>query len=349
MSPFDSYVIPSPAAVPTALPAARIVSIDTNEFDEFNETTAGWSVQHHALSASCRSSAFLAATASLQVGVVQHTTGYSSQGANPAGTITVAVPVDDARPMVHRGHLIQPIQLGLMRSGEGFECLCRSGIRFVVASFAQAKAELYAADLWHQPNLASDPLDRLRFVDAEHRSRYLDTCRRFVDVVHDRPGVLADRQTAALLEEQIFESLFVNARVSPSDASESIRYNVARRAYDYLRDRRGDVPSIRTVCAVTGASYSTLERGFRETYGMSPKAMMTAMRLSGARRALLHPCDTTTVTAVALRWGFVEFGRFSVLYRRHYGEMPSETLRRARGIPPSRHAHRALLPLTKSA
>jgi AraC-like DNA-binding protein len=90
---------------------------------------------------------------------------------------------------------------------------------------------------------------------------------------------------------------------------------------------------------------ATLERGFRETYGMTPKAMMTAMRLSGARRQLLHPSPATTVTAVALRWGFSEFGRFSGQYCHRYGEVPSETLRRARREPPqpdgsSRHGTR---------
>ena len=65
--PFTSYVIPSPANTPDrsiagrsrrrvdAFPAGRIISIDTNEFDEFNECAAGWSVQHHALRRSCRS------------------------------------------------------------------------------------------------------------------------------------------------------------------------------------------------------------------------------------------------------------------------------------------------------
>lgn len=111
-------------------------------------------------------------------------------------------------------------------------------------------------------------------------------------------------------------------------------YNLARQAYRYLQDRVDEVPSIREICSVTGASYATLERGFRETYGMTPKALMAAMRLSGARRQLLHPSPATTVTAVALRWGFVEFGRFSGQYCHRYGEVPSETLRRARGEHP---------------
>ena len=57
------------------------------------------------------------------------------------------------------------------------------------------------------------------------------------------------------------------ARESAPDASAPTRSNVVRRAYDYLRDCGGDVPSIRAVCAVAGVSYATLERGFRETYG----------------------------------------------------------------------------------
>jgi AraC-like DNA-binding protein len=35
----------------------------------------------------------------------------------------------------------------------------------------------------------------------------------------------------------------------------------------------------------------------------------------------------TTVTAVALRWGFGHLGRFAVAYRRKYGRSPSDTLR----------------------
>jgi AraC family ethanolamine operon transcriptional activator len=314
-----------------AFAAGRVVSIDTDEFDEFNECAAGWSVQHHVLGGSCRSTVFVVTTPSLQVGIAQHTMGYSSQGENPAGTLSLVVPLDDARPMIHRGHFIQPRQIGLIRSGEGYECVCRSGVRFVAASVALEKAERYAADLWHEPGLERHSTDRLVFVDSAHRSRYLAACRRFLDIVSQQPAVLAEPHTVALLEEKILEGVFLNAHLSPSDVSERSRYSLARQAYRYLRDRADEVPTIREVCAVTGASYSTLERGFRETYGLGPKALMTAMRLSGARRTLLHPSPTTTVTAVALRWGFLEFGRFSVQYRQRYGEAPSETLRRARG------------------
>lgn len=315
-------------------PAGRIVSIDTDELDEFKQRSTGWSVQYHALDATRRrSTVSLVATASLQVGLVQHDMGYSSQGENPPGTLSIVAPVDDGRPMVHRGHGIGPLQAALIRSGEGYECVGRSGARFVIASVAQETLERHAADLWHEAAGWRHAPDRLQFPDSEHRSRYLHACRRILGIVHEQPGVLGDQRVATLLEEKVLEALLLNANEVPSAAQGRNRYRLARQTYRYLLDRPGEIPSIRKICAATRASYATLERAFRKTYGMTPKALMTAMRLSGARRALLHPDPTTTVTAVALDWGFLELGRFSVQYHQRYGEVPSETLHRARGRP----------------
>ena len=54
--------------------------------------------------------------------------------------------------------------------------------------------------------------------------------------------------------------------------------------------------------------------------------------LHEVRRALRSgsPADAT-VTEVLVRHGIWEFGRFAARYLRHFGELPSETLRRARG------------------
>jgi AraC-like DNA-binding protein len=57
------------------------------------------------------------------------------------------------------------------------------------------------------------------------------------------------------------------------------------------------------------------------------------LRLSEARRALSSPVSTyATVTQIATDHGFVELGRFSVEYRRAFGEPPSATLRRAQQL-----------------
>ena len=54
------------------------------------------------------------------------------------------------------------------------------------------------------------------------------------------------------------------------------------------------------------------------------------LRLSEARRALLAAdCKRITVTEIATEFGFLELGRFSVEYRKVFGESPSKTLHHA--------------------
>ena len=54
------------------------------------------------------------------------------------------------------------------------------------------------------------------------------------------------------------------------------------------------------------------------------------LRLSQARQALLSAnCKLMTVTEIATSFGFVELGRFSVEYRKVFGESPSQTLHHA--------------------
>jgi AraC-like DNA-binding protein len=51
------------------------------------------------------------------------------------------------------------------------------------------------------------------------------------------------------------------------------------------------------------------------------------LRLSETRRALLAARSRlTTVTEIAMCFGFLELGRFSVEYRKVFGESPSQTL-----------------------
>jgi AraC family ethanolamine operon transcriptional activator len=78
-----------------------------------------------------------------------------------------------------------------------------------------------------------------------------------------------------------------------------------------------------------GASERTLRRGFRERFGVSPKAYLLAQRLIDVRRTLrTADPDATLVADVANRFGFWHMGQFAADYRKHFGELPSQTLGR---------------------
>jgi transcriptional regulator GlxA family with amidase domain len=54
------------------------------------------------------------------------------------------------------------------------------------------------------------------------------------------------------------------------------------------------------------------------------------VRLAKVREELLSSDGGTTVTDVALKYGFAHYGRFSRYYRALFSEAPAVTLRRSR-------------------
>ncbi len=55
------------------------------------------------------------------------------------------------------------------------------------------------------------------------------------------------------------------------------------------------------------------------------------VRLRHARRMLMLPIETTSVTSVAFDCGFTNLGHFAKDYGKSFGELPSATLNRTKG------------------
>jgi AraC-like DNA-binding protein len=78
-----------------------------------------------------------------------------------------------------------------------------------------------------------------------------------------------------------------------------------------------------------GLSPRTVERAFLRT-GCTPLEYLRGVRLDLARRMLTEPTATLTVAEAAAAAGFRQLGRFAGEYRLHFGELPSQTLAKAR-------------------
>jgi len=89
--------------------------------------------------------------------------------------------------------------------------------------------------------------------------------------------------------------------------------------------------TIEALVAATNVSARSLFSSFKAGRGYSPMDFVKRVRLGQARRRLSKPEADTSVTAVAFECGFGNRGHFARDYFRHFGERPSETLRRRRG------------------
>ena len=146
------------------------------------------------------------------------------------------------------------------------------------------------------------------------------------------PEYLENQSCISDCSEEISELLRqINfAKNDPARVSRgNTRKAVMARALEYLDSVKGEPVSVQELRQHANASRITLERAFRDQYGTTPKAYLTARRLNGVRNMLKAPDSRACkISDVAGSWGFWHMSQFAADYRRQFGELPSETLAR---------------------
>jgi len=105
---------------------------------------------------------------------------------------------------------------------------------------------------------------------------------------------------------------------------------IVRKAEERFMAAEGEAISLADLCAAACVSKSALYTAFHNICGEPPLEYFRKRRLMRARTILLHTSPGWgAIKRAALDVGLTELGRFSVEYRRLFGESPSATLRKA--------------------
>lgn len=151
---------------------------------------------------------------------------------------------------------------------------------------------------------------------------------------------LGSPHVLAHLREALFGALVLGQESSVRHLFQrpprAVNLRAVRRAEEILAARAAEPISISELATLTGISLRSLERSFKEARGCTLRDFLKSQRLELAHRRLRAAAPDTTVTQVLYASGFSHPGEFSAAYRRRFGEAPSETLRRARGLSENR-------------
>lgn len=123
--------------------------------------------------------------------------------------------------------------------------------------------------------------------------------------------------------------------VAADEEAADIAFRIILKARTYIETHLARRIRMTDVCEHAATSLSRLERTFRRELDLSPSQYLLAIRLEAVRRALKSASEReTSVAHVAHDCGFNHLGRFAAAYRRHFGELPSHTLRAGPGLQP---------------
>ncbi len=163
---------------------------------------------------------------------------------------------------------------------------------------------------------------------------FLRLHKKACDLVRARPDLMAHREVARALEQDLIHALVnvVTADESPGFSATRQRHAEIMVRFERVlaaQDRR-QLPTPE-LCAAVGVPERTLRMCCSEFVGRSPVNYARLRRLNLVRSALVRNDPTiATIATIASNYGFSEPGRFATAYRAIFGEAPSTTLRRSR-------------------
>ncbi|MBV9250729.1 MAG: helix-turn-helix domain-containing protein [Acetobacteraceae bacterium] len=164
-------------------------------------------------------------------------------------------------------------------------------------------------------------------------ARLMTLHRAAGDLAAAAPEVLAHPEVARATEQALVHTMvacLVDNQPIRSDYSRRQDAVIMRRFDGLIEEQRDEPLYVLDVCAKLGVTARTLRSYCHGHLGMGPHRYLWLRRMNLARQALASAdASTTTVTRIAMSYGFGELGRFAVEYRKLFGEVPSATLHRS--------------------
>jgi AraC family transcriptional regulator, ethanolamine operon transcriptional activator len=342
------------AIQPTRTPTAPldvppgVVTLETDDFEELAAARSGWNLRYQQVgSGQFRGSIVSAQGSRIELSKLSRSPGILAQGSAPKGSIALAFSLRPQAAMFYNGAALKVDEIAVAWPNKDFDFRALSPSELVIVRIPEAMAIRHAQALLQMPLRVLATHDRLVASDPELISLASTTFSSLLDTFVRQPQLLAVPRAEHYLEMLVLDTLLGLVDPTGPRILAATRARIARRAEEYLRERLSDPIKMSEMCEVLGTSERLLQLAFIESFGMSPRQLLKTLRLNGAHRDLRKAAPSTSVTTVALDWGFLHLGRFSVAYREMFGETAIATLRRSSstahgaGKQPAPFLHRA--------
>jgi len=121
----------------------------------------------------------------------------------------------------------------------------------------------------------------------------------------------------------------INSKSTPKRLHSPSRYRIVKEAESFMMENLDKPLTLKDLCLALNSSSSPIFHGFKEIFGVSPMVYLKIHRLQGVRRLLkASDPETVSITEIANKFGFWSAGHFARDYKKMFGELPSETIKR---------------------
>ncbi len=300
-----------------------------DDFDVQRELSSAWDERYTQIGRGrAHVHAAVATTKRMQLAYISRTPGCRVEGAPVEGTSILGIAL--AGPFLHlQGQPWTPDHFAYVPSGMHYEVMGSAPHRALAVSVRSDLLDRLARACWGHslPLDRSGPILRAKLPGASQ-----DVARswfRWITISVRHPDILRDPAVATQMEEDVLGALLNASELVDGPGNERPWRDLALRADAFIRQTLAEAPHLEHMCEAVQASPRSLHASFKTIFNATPRAYQTALRLDAARHDLLRGPPGTTVSSVAAKWGFFQFGRFAGAYRQMFGEEPRQTLQRS--------------------
>jgi len=307
--------------------APRLRQASTQDFDEQATLLRGWN-QHYAQLSAGRFSGAIVELLFDDIHLFSESTSHAllQSGKLDEDVLALGIPLHTQETGTFCGDAMSENTIHLFSGDSGFEFYSPS--RLTMGGIVIRRQALQDWVGHSEPLFEVDPSAHLKTVS----SKIIRQARAFLfdmfDLCRQHPALLQGPNFRHQLREATLAcvaDLLMNDRDGAERLAVQRRWKIVHQAQEYLQDIQDGTLNIEALCQELRVSRRTLQYCFNELVGMNPNAFLRAQRLNGARQLIKESCS---VTDAATSWGFWHFGHFSQEYKKLFGELPSETLRR---------------------
>lgn len=201
----------------------------------------------------------------------------------------------------------------------------------LVAKIDASRVTQLAQDVLHL-NALSFPIPSQHISNPQHFALWQTSITHLRQVLDPATDSRSRKLLLPRAEEILILSLLAHQSAwleSDGRVATGVNPGCLKRAVSYIEEHADEAVTLMDIANAAHCGVRTLYRAFKDWRGISPMRYLKEVRLRNVRHDLLHPRDGDCVTSIALRWGFMHLGQFSVDYKHAFGEKPSETFRRA--------------------
>ncbi|MFV9615829.1 MAG: helix-turn-helix domain-containing protein [Gammaproteobacteria bacterium] len=263
---------------------------------------------------------------------ISSTRRFEVQGSSPVGLLTFGIPTSNCLPFTWRNKISTANTIQIYKSNTELEMITHPFFEAIDISITEDTFNELNQQ-WGFPTLNKIiGTSEMLICNPEIMQQLRNTLQTICNTVDSKPDLL--KQSTGLQNLIKYEvpyllvQTLMTAKTQEIKTTPSIRNNALKTAIDYIQATPPDKLSLNQFCSDNDINARTLQRAFLEQFGISPKSYAKAHQLSRIYKTLSHNhSETTRVYDIARNHGFKHMSQFATDYRRHFGELPSETLK----------------------